>query len=413
MFDSTVASFGVGLDRDRLAEAHENASQGPLASLDPADVMVESEGARPLRILHCLWNGEVGGAQRAVHLLVREQLRDPALAPALLFAQGRGAYWEKAKQLGCPVITLDLPNGRAVRRVGVAATAMRPFDLHHFHSAELLLMLASARCRGVRRIYTHRGGSTRYSIGKRLRYGVAGLMLRRRFHGFSGNTAHAARFAAQLFRMDPEQFEVTYNGLEFDLLEPMRSADSVRQDLGLDASDFVLGTAAYLKAWKRIDRLLIAAARLEEPAMRVLIVGDGPDRQRLEALAADLGISENVIFAGKQLHVGDYLQVMDAFCLPSTSLESFGNAAVEAMAMGVPTMILADSGGMLEHIEDETTGLVAADQAELERSVQRLIQDRELAWRIGVAGRESMRLRYTPDQAALRYRRLYASALGA
>jgi glycosyltransferase involved in cell wall biosynthesis len=175
----------------------------------------------------------------------------------------------------------------------------------------------------------------------------------------------------------------------------------------------VLGTAAHLKAWKRIDRLLIAAARLADPALRVLIVGDGPDRQRLEALADDLGISESVTFAGKQLHMGDYLQVMDAFCLPSTSLESFGNAAVEAMAMGIPTMVLADSGGMLEHIEDGTTGLVAADQAELERSVQRLLQDRELARRLGAAGSESMRQRYTPERAAQRYRRLYASALSA
>jgi glycosyltransferase involved in cell wall biosynthesis len=375
--------------------------------------MAEVESRRPLGVLHCLWSGEVGGAERAVHLLVREQLRDPALAPALLFAQGRGAYWEKAKQLGCPVITLDLPNGRAVGRLGAAATAMRPFDLHHFHSAEPLLILASARCSAVRRIYTHRGGSTRYSLGKRLRYGVTGLMLRRRFHGFSGNTAHAARSAAQLFRMDPQRFEVTYNGLEFDLLEPVRPAATVRGELGLRSSDFVLGTAAHLKAWKRIDRLLIAAARLADPALRVLIVGDGPDRQRLEALADDLGISESVTFAGKQLHMGDYLQVMDAFCLPSTSLESFGNAAVEAMAMGIPTMVLADSGGMLEHIEDGTTGLVAADQAELERSVQRLLQDRELARRLGAAGSESMRQRYTPERAAQRYRRLYASALSA
>src|SRR6185503_12501472 len=147
------------------------------------------EHGRPIRVLHCLWNGEVGGAERAVHLLVREQLRDASLAPALLFAQGRGPYWEEAHRLGCPVINLDLPNGRAVNSLNACVAAMRPFDLHHFHSAEALLMLASARCRDVRRVYTHRGGSTRYSMRKRLQYAAAGLLLRRRFHGFSGNTA--------------------------------------------------------------------------------------------------------------------------------------------------------------------------------------------------------------------------------
>jgi glycosyltransferase involved in cell wall biosynthesis len=370
-----------------------------------------ADATQPLRVLHCLWNGEMGGAERAVHLLVREQLRDPALAPALLFAQGRGPYWEKARDLGCPVIGLDLPNGRSVRRLSEASAAMRAFDLHHFHSAEPLLMLASTRCRGVRRVYTHRGGSTRYSAGKRLQYSVTGLLLRRRFHGFSGNTAHAAQFAAELYRMDPDRFQVTYNGLEFDLLEPARRADAIRGELGLRSLDFVLGTAAHLKAWKRIDKLLFAAAELEDPDLRLLIVGDGPELERLQALARELGISHSTIFAGTQLHVGDYLQVMDAFCLPSTSLESFGNAAVEAMAMGLPSIVFADGGGMLEHIENDVTGLVATDQADLERLLRRLIQDRELARRLGMAGKKSMRQRYTPEAAARRYRRLYASAL--
>ena len=47
--------------------------------------------------------------------------------------------------------------------------------------------------------------------------------------------------------------------------------------------------------------------------------------------------------------IADYVQVMDAFCLPSTGLESFGNAAVEAMALGVPTVVFADGGGLVEH----------------------------------------------------------------
>jgi glycosyltransferase involved in cell wall biosynthesis len=102
---------------------------------------------------------------------------------------------------------------------------------------------------------------------------------------------------------------------------------------------------------------------------------------------------------------------MDAFCLPSTSLESFGNAAVEAMAMGVPSIVFADSLGLREHIESDVTGLVATDQADLARSLQRLIRDRELARRLGAAGRSSTRQRYTPERAARRYRRLYASAL--
>jgi glycosyltransferase involved in cell wall biosynthesis len=349
--------------------------------------------------------------ERAVHLLVREQLRDATLSPALLFAQGKGPYWSQAQGLGCEVVTLDLPNGRAIRSLRGVAAAMRTFDLHHFHSAEPQLMVASAQCAGVHRIYTHRGGSTRYGPRKRLKYAATGLLLRRLFHGFSGNTAHAARFAAQLYRIDPERFEITYNGLEFDLLEPARPADEIRSELGLGSSEFVLGSAAHLKAWKRIDRLLLAAAKLKNPKLRLLIVGDGPDRQRLETVVDDLGISETVIFTGTRLHVGDYLQLMDAFCLPSTSLESFGNATVEAMGMGVPSIVFADGGGVLEHVQNGVSGLVVTDQADLERAIRSLMRDRELARRIGAQGRASVRGRYTPERAARQYRQLYESAM--
>src|SRR5438128_4734197 len=117
---------------------------------------------RPIRILHCLWSGEIGGAERAIFLLARQQRDDPLLEPALLFAQARGPYWEAARRLGCPVIALNLPHGRAIRRLSAITAAMRGFDVHHFHSAEPLLITASARCRAVRRVYTHRGGLIAY-----------------------------------------------------------------------------------------------------------------------------------------------------------------------------------------------------------------------------------------------------------
>jgi hypothetical protein len=98
--------------------------------------------AQTLHVLHCLWSGSIGGAERAVFQLVREQLRDPGLEPALLFASSGGFYWEQAHELGCPVVTLDIPHGHALGKLPAAIEAMRPFAIHHFHGAEPLLMLA-------------------------------------------------------------------------------------------------------------------------------------------------------------------------------------------------------------------------------------------------------------------------------
>lgn len=369
-----------------------------------------SLGDRPLRVLHCLWKGEIGGVERAVYQLVREQLRDPSLTPALLFAQGGGLYHDYARQLGCPVIDLGLPHGHALGRVRAAASAMRRFDVHHFHSAEPVLMLASAMCRNALRVYTHRGGITDYPLRSRIRHALAGFLIRRFFHAFSGNTAHAARCASALYGVAEERIRVTYNGVDTALLVPRRPAGVVRDELELGADDFVLGTAANLKRWKRVERLLEAVVALREPTLRLLVVGDGPDRPRLEALASELGLDSRVVFAGLRPHVADYLQAMDAFCLPSTGLESFGNAAVEAMALGLPTIVFADGGGLVEHIEPDETGFVVADQAELEKALRRLLAEPGRGRELGTRARARVRERYTLERAARAYRALYAAA---
>jgi glycosyltransferase involved in cell wall biosynthesis len=351
--------------------------------------------------------------ERAVYQLVREQLAGGTVNPSVLFPGPGGPYFDRLVELGCPVTSLGLPHGRSLRHLTVARRAMRDVDIHHFHAAEPLLMAASITCPGVTRVYTHRGGFVDRSFRRRARFRITGAMLRSSFHGFSGNTAHGARSGAQLLRIDPDRFQVTYNGMEFSLLEPRRPAQDVRAELGL-SSEFVLGTAAILKGWKRIDRLLYALRTLkemEEGQVRLLVVGDGTELPRLTGLARELGLERDVLFVGLQDHVADYLQVMDAFCLPSSGRESFGNAAAEAMATGVPTIVFSDSPGLAEHIENDSTGFIVATQHELEEVLRRLIADPDTRREVGRRGRAAIRERYTLQKAARAYDELYASAL--
>jgi glycosyltransferase involved in cell wall biosynthesis len=362
-------------------------------------------------VLHCLWSGKIGGAERAVYQLAREQLHDSTLAPALLFAQGQGLYWEHAQSLGCPVSQLGIPHGHAVRSLRAAVSVMRDFDIHHFHSAEPLLMLASTRCPSARRVYTHRGGLIDYPVARRIRYELTGALLRRGFHAFSGNTAHGARCGARIYRLPPERFRVTYNVLDPKLLTATQTRESVRAELALAPWDFVVGTAANLKPWKRIERLVDAVATLSAGNVHLLIVGDGQERGRLEERARRLGVASSVIFTGLQKSPVNYLQAMDAFCLPSMGLESFGNAAVEAMALAIPTIVFSDGGGLVEHIEHGKTGFVVADQDELEKTLTKLILEPELRQRVGTDASAAIRERYAPARAAGAFRALYADAL--
>ena len=364
---------------------------------------------RPLRVLHVMWDGGVGGMERAVWLLVREQLRDPDLEPTLLFADEAGPYAARARESGCPVVDLRLPSGRSLTRIRGAAAQMRGFDIHHFHTPDPLLMLASALCTGTSRVYTNRAGAVDYGLGKRIKHSVAGMMLRRWFDGFSGNTAHGADAGSELYRIRRDRFHVTYNGIDGADLVPVRNAAEIGAEIGIAPGDFVIGTAANLKCWKRIDRLIRATARLEGD-VRLVIVGDGVERERLEAVVDEAGARGRVVFTGLVLHVADYLQVMDVFCLPSVG-ESFGNASVEAMFLGVPTIVFGDCGGMLEHVEHGVTGFVVADEEELVGLLGNLQADPARRRDVGRQGRASAEARYSPARAAAAYRALYASVL--
>ena len=81
---------------------------------------------------------------------------------------------------------------------------------------------------------------------------------------------------------------------------------------------------------------------------------------------------DQTIFTGWRDQVADLVQAFNAFCMPSSPGESFGNSAVEAMALGVPTIIFADGGGLLEHVLDSETGFVVGDAHELAAVLRRL-----------------------------------------
>ena len=364
-----------------------------------------------MKVLHFLWSGEVGGAERAVFQLVARQSRDPNLQVGVLFGRGSGPYHRRIAELGVPVHALDLPGAGSPRTLTGGVPVMRRYDLHHFHALEPLAFAASLLAGRRTRVFTARAGvpSPPESGRKAARYRMGGLLLQRGFHGFSGNTRHATRAGAERFGIDPERFTTTYNGLDFSLLAANRTRSEVRRELGA-GDGFVVGTAAILKWWKRVDRLLEAAAAARIEGLRVVVLGDGPELARLRARADDLGLTGRVHFAGRLEDVADAVSAMDAFVLPSNDRESFGNAVVEAMALGVPSAVFADSPGIVEHVDDGRTGFVVRDVPELTAVLERLAAHPGLRARIGAAGSDAVRSKYTLEAMSQAYAELYARA---
>jgi glycosyltransferase involved in cell wall biosynthesis len=144
--------------------------------------------------------------------------------------------------------------------------------------------------------------------------------------------------------------------------------------------------------------LLRAAAILRERGVdvRVLLVGDGPTREELVRLEAELKLEDRVEFTGEVAHdeVKAMLERMDIFAIPST-WEGFGVAALEASAMELPVVGSRIHGLPDVVIEGETGFLVPpADPAPLADAIEKLAVDRGLRRRMGVAGRAFVEKEY-------------------
>ncbi len=141
---------------------------------------------------------------------------------------------------------------------------------------------------------------------------------------------------------------------------------------------------------KGVDLLLRALATLPNPP-RLQIVGDGNARPELEALAAELGLSESVLFSGWLApdSLGAIYRSARAVVVPSRWAEPFGMIGLEAMRQGRPVVAFG-VGGIPDWLEDGVTGLLApeADSAQLGRHIQRLFTEDDLAQRLGAAGLE-------------------------
>jgi len=120
------------------------------------------------------------------------------------------------------------------------------------------------------------------------------------------------------------------------------------------SGELILAHVSNFRSVKRVADVvkIFDIVRKKLPA-KLLMIGDGPDRQKVEDLASSLGIFQDVRFLGKQEHISEILSITDLFILPSET-ESFGLSALEAMACGVP-VISSNAGGLPEiNIEGKT-----------------------------------------------------------
>jgi glycosyltransferase involved in cell wall biosynthesis len=195
----------------------------------------------------------------------------------------------------------------------------------------------------------------------------------------------------------------------------------VRERWGIRPDDVVVGLVSTLYPHEGVSTLVAAVALLaaDVPALRLLVVGDGPDGQAIRAAIAEHGIGDRTVLTGRVpfAEVPAYYAAIDVFCVPRVQARVSDLVTplkpVEAMATG-RALVASDVGGLREVVRDGVTGVLVTpdDAVALAEGIRPLLYHRDLRARLGEAARNWVGEHRTWAQVASRYRDAYASLSG-
>ena len=182
----------------------------------------------------------------------------------------------------------------------------------------------------------------------------------------------------------------------------------LRQELAPNGERLLVHVSNFRPVKRPADCIeILAKVREGGENARLIMVGDGPERSAVYYHAEQLGMEEHTVFVGKQANIAEYLGVADVFLLPS-ELESFGLAALEALACEVP-VIATRIGGIPEVVNDGESGFLSdvGDVAKMSADTLLLLGDEQKRRAFGTRGRELSVQRYSTDNIIPQYIAFY------
>ncbi|OPZ10230.1 MAG: D-inositol 3-phosphate glycosyltransferase [candidate division BRC1 bacterium ADurb.BinA364] len=209
----------------------------------------------------------------------------------------------------------------------------------------------------------------------------------------------------------PNEIEVIYNFVDGEVFKP-RGQINRRRKYAEDHEKILAHVSNFRPVKRVLDVVRIFAKIAAAMPAKLLMIGDGPDRNAAIQLARDLGVMDRAWFLGKQEYVQNLLPLGDLLLFPSDG-ESFGLAAAEAMACESP-VIGADCGGLPEVVRHGETGILCpvGDVEGMARAAIELLSSPERLKAMSQAARQDILQRFHPEAVVLQHEELYSSLIG-
>jgi glycosyltransferase involved in cell wall biosynthesis len=349
-------------------------------------------------------------------------------------ARGEESMSFVAEALGVPIVTIaelhrevsPVKDALAVFRLARLLRKVRPHILHT-HTAKAgaigrLAALAAGSARPPIVVHTFHGHVLRGYFGPTRTWFFRQLerWLARVTTALVAVSPEVRDDLVALGVAPPERFTVIRLGIGLEERIPTgeNGRAEMRRTMGVEPGQFVVGWIGRMTSVKRTYDVLLAFKGLRERGVDACLcmVGDGPDRERVERRASELGIVRNCLFLGYQEEVAPFYATFDAVILPSAN-EGTPVSAIEALAGGRP-VVATRVGGVPDVIRDGVDGFLVEPGAvdDLADRLARLAREPTLRDRMGEQGRKRVLERYSVnrlvDEVDLLYRALLEAARG-
>ena len=328
----------------------------------------------------------VGGAERQLYLWLAHMDRDKFDPLVITLHPDHEDYWEKPiEDLGVPLFRVSQKPAKLVRLAEIIRIlrSFKPDVIHGWHFFSSVYAGLAARFLGVPCL-----GGIRSEYSPHYK-GLDTYIIKANCSAVVANSIAAAdAYHTALGRKRQAIFTVPNAVMDY----PM-NRDTLREELAvshnLPGDALWICSVGRMDPLKRFDFLLEMAARLrdEDPKFHVILIGDGPERARLEDLASSMDVVDKVSFLGEIPNAGRWMNAMDIFCFPSTS-EGLPNAVMEAAAAGLP--IVAWRLPFCEELLPDKSQAMLVEPGNLEDmslALSNLLDSGDLRTQIGAAAR--------------------------
>ncbi|WP_076670938.1 glycosyltransferase [Pontibacter indicus] len=224
---------------------------------------------------------------------------------------------------------------------------------------------------------------------------------------------NVGNYLKEVARVSPSKIKVITNGVSLPRPVTFHETTKLRNSLGIQVEDFVIGSVGRLfDDHKKFTDIIKAISLLSQRSnIKLLIIGDGKDKEFIKREAESLGLSRNLVMVGFQSDTAPYYKLMNIFCLASQR-EGFGLVAAEAMFHELP-VVATKVGGLQDIVVNNETGiLVNANRPEqIATAIDKLFSNQDLIISMGKKGRLRAEKEYSAERYVKEVEEMYKELL--